>query len=73
MNWAPWHLNCSKENLAVRLFAGANRHVFLSGLLNCLCLHPFGPDFLEKMAAQTGRGMFCSLHDVKQTLLERMM
>ena len=56
-----------------RLFAGANRHVFLSGLLNCLCLHPFGPDFLEKMAAQTGRGMFCSLHDVKQTLLERMM
>ena len=42
-------------------------------LLNCLCLHPFGPDFLEKMAAQTGKGLFCSLNDVEQTLLERMM
>ena len=56
-----------------RFFAGENRLVFLSGLLNCLCLHPFGPDFLEKMAAQTGKGLFCSLNDVEQTLLERMM
>ena len=56
-----------------RLFTGRGHPVFLSGLLNCLCLHPFGPDFLEKLALQAGKEPFRSLQEVEQTIRERMM
>ena len=41
-------------------------------LLDCLCLHDFGPDFLTNLAHRQGRAGFRSLGEVRQVLEEKL-
>ena len=51
-----------------QLFAGEHREEFLERLLDCLCLHDFGPDFLVQWAQRLGRVPFASLEGVREQL-----
>ena len=50
-----------------QLAAGAEE-LFVERLLDCLCLHDFGPDFLTNLAHRQGREGFHSLGEVAECL-----
>ncbi len=50
-----------------QLAAGAEE-LFVERLLDCLCLHDFGPDFLTNLAHRQGREGFRSLGEVAECL-----
>lgn len=47
-----------------RLFAGKDPQAFSDRLLDCVCLHDFGPDFLIQAAQREGRPPFQNLEEV---------
>lgn len=55
-----------------RLFAGKDRELLVEQLLDCLCLHDFGPDFLVQASQRLGRGPFKTLEEVHAFLRETL-
>ena len=51
-----------------RLFAGKDPEGFLEQLLDCLCIHDFGPDFLVQWAQRLEREPFTALEEVQELL-----
>lgn len=83
IDWADAHLAPAWYELgplAFELLAGEGRlwrqlaagaeELFVERLLDCLCLHDFGPDFLTNLAHRQGRAGFQSLGEVRQVLEE---
>lgn len=83
IDWADAHLAPAWYELgplAFELLAGEGRlwrqlaagaeELFVERLLDCLCLHDFGPDFLTNLAHRQGRAGFRSLGEVRQVLEE---
>ena len=81
IDWADAHLAPAWYELgplAFELLAGEGRlwrqlaagaeELFVERLLDCLCLHDFGPDFLTNLAHRQGREGFHSLGEVAECL-----
>ena len=81
IDWADAHLAPAWYELgplAFELLAGEGRlwrqlaagaeELFVERLLDCLCLHDFGPDFLTNLAHRQGRAGFRSLGEVAECL-----
>lgn len=56
----------------LKLFAGVERELFVERVLDCVCLHDFGADFLYQLAQKEDLTPFTHLDQVRTVLWERM-
>lgn len=55
-----------------KLFAGKNQEAFLEGLLDCVCVHDFGADFLIQLAQRENLPPFQNLQEVRKLAEQKL-